>query len=57
MSKENRGEKAQKHQSNMVLNAFSPVEAPREPERERYSLSCVGIDEMLSDRGGESNAR
>lgn len=56
MSKGNRGTKAPNHPTKMVLNAFSPVGAPSEPERERYYLSCVGIGEGLSDRGGESNA-
>jgi hypothetical protein len=44
-------------QSECYEQGTMPIKAPRTPERERYSISCVGIDEMLSDRGGESNAR
>lgn len=43
--------------SEMKIEAYIPVGAPRTPERERYSLSYDGIDEMRSGRGGETNAR
>ena len=56
MSKGNRNAKAPKHSTKMVIAAFSPVGAPRTPEHKRYSLSCFGIDEGLSDRGGENHA-
>ena len=56
MNKENRKAKAPKHPAKMVFNAFTPVGAPRTPERERYYLSYSGIDEGLSDRGGENHA-
>lgn len=57
MNKRNQKAKASKYPSKKVFNAFSPIGAPREPESERYSLSYVGIDEVLSGRGGENNAR
>jgi len=52
--------KSENHQtieSEMNSQGNSQIEAPREPERERYFLSYAGVDEWLSDRGGETDAR
>jgi len=38
------------------LIGISPVGAPKSCERERYYLSCDGIDETMSERGGENHA-
>lgn len=56
MNKGNHEVKAPKHPAKMVIHAFGPTGAPREPESKRYSLSCFGIDEMMSERGGENHA-
>jgi len=42
--------------SKMVILAFAPIGAPREPGRERYYNHCGGTHERLSERGGEINA-
>ena len=57
MSNRNRTAKTPKHQSKMFLKVLSPVGAPKSCERERYYLSCDGIDETMSERGGENHAR
>ena len=60
MSNRNRTPEAPKHQSKMLLKAFSPVGAPRSCECERYLVSCDGIDGIsgtTSEQGGENHAR
>ena len=59
MSNRNRIPEGSKHQSKMLLKAFSPVGAPRSCERERYLVSygwIDGISGTTSEPGGENHA-
>lgn len=56
MSKAKHRTKTPEQKTKVILRALAPVGAPREPESKRYSLSLMGINEILSDRGGEINA-
>ena len=56
MNKRNHIAEPSNHREKMVLRALSPVGALREPGRKRYFLSYAGLDEWLSERGGENHA-
>ena len=55
--KQNANQKPPNHQTKMVFNAFSPCGAPREPGRERYFFSLPRLGALLSQIGGENDAR
>ena len=44
-------------QTKLVLEAFSPVGAPRSVRSKRHYRCSAGLDEWLSDRGGKPDAR
>ena len=49
--------KVRKLSTKMIIEAFSPVGAPRTPGRERHYVLMRGGLSLLSDRGGETDAR